>query len=83
MITEQVRTRYRYYQRNRVEVLFGQARLVDANHVDVLRPDGVAELLHAQHIVIATGSRPLPDRYLLRRVKSWGLGVGSFGPQTA
>ncbi len=58
VITEQVRTRYRYYQRNRVEVLFGHARLIDPNHVEVLRPDGVAELLHAQHIVIATGSRP-------------------------
>ena len=58
VITEQVRTRYRYYQRNRVEVLFGQARLVDPNHVEVLRPDGVAELFSAQHIVIATGSRP-------------------------
>jgi NAD(P) transhydrogenase len=58
VITEQVRTRYRYYQRNRVEVLFGQARLVDANHVEVFRADGVAELLNARHIVIATGSRP-------------------------
>jgi NAD(P) transhydrogenase len=58
VITEQVRTRYHYYQRNRVEVLFGQARLVDPHHVEVLRPDGVAKLFKTQHIVIATGSRP-------------------------
>ncbi len=58
VITEQVRTRYRYYQRNRVEVLFGRARLVDPHQVEVLRPDGVAELFSAEHIVIATGSRP-------------------------
>jgi NAD(P) transhydrogenase len=58
VITDQVRTRYRYYQRNRVEVLFGRARLVDANHVEVARADGAADTLSAKHIVIATGSRP-------------------------
>jgi len=58
VITEQVRTRYRFYQRNRVEVLFGRARLVGPHEVEVLRPDGVAERLGASHIVIATGSRP-------------------------
>ena len=58
VITEQVSTRYRFYQRNRVEVLFGRARLVGPHEVEVLRPDGVAERLGASHIVIATGSRP-------------------------
>ena len=58
VITGQVRTRYRYYQRNRVEVLFGRARLVEPHEVEVLRPDGVVERLRASHIVIATGSRP-------------------------
>ena len=58
VITEQVRTRYRYYQRNRVDVLFGRARLVDANHVEVLLADGAADRLSGRHIVIATGSRP-------------------------
>jgi len=58
VITGQVRTRYRYYQRNRVEVLFGRARLVDPHQVEVLRPGGAAELLSAGSIVIATGSRP-------------------------
>ncbi len=58
VIDKQVRTRYRYYQRNRVEVLFGRARFVDPHHVEVLRADGVADLLRAEHFVIATGSRP-------------------------
>jgi len=58
VIDEQVRTRYRYYQRNRVEVVFGRARFVDPHHVEVLRPDGVADLMRAEHFVIATGSRP-------------------------
>jgi NAD(P) transhydrogenase len=58
VIDHQVRTRYRYYQRNRVEVVFGQARFVDANRVDVLRPDGANDSLRADHVVIATGSRP-------------------------
>jgi NAD(P) transhydrogenase len=58
VIDKQVRTRYRYYQRNRVEVIFGRARFVDPHHVEVLRPDGVADLLRAEHFVIATGSRP-------------------------
>ena len=58
VIDHQVRTRYRYYQRNRVEVVFGRARFVDERHVDVLRPDGAAEALRADTFVIATGSRP-------------------------
>jgi NAD(P) transhydrogenase len=58
VIDEQVRTRYRYYQRNRVEVVFARARFVDPHHVEVLRPDGVADLMQAEHFVIATGSRP-------------------------
>jgi len=58
VITGQVRTLYSDYQRNRVEVLFGRARLVEPHEVEVLRPDGVVERLRASHIVIATGSRP-------------------------
>jgi NAD(P) transhydrogenase len=58
VIDHQVRTRYRYYQRNRVEVVFGQARFADAHQVDVLRPDGASDALRAEHVVIATGSRP-------------------------
>ncbi len=58
IINEQVRTRYRFYQRNRVEVLFGRACFVSPHRIQVRRPDGVGEELEAQHFVIATGSRP-------------------------
>jgi NAD(P) transhydrogenase len=58
VIHEQVRTRYLYYQRNRVEVIFGRACFVDPHHVEVLRPDGAADLIKANAFVIATGSRP-------------------------
>ena len=56
VINEQVRTRYRYYQRNRVEVVFGQARFVDPDRIEVRRPGGINEELTA-----ATSSSP-PDR---------------------
>jgi NAD(P) transhydrogenase len=58
VIDKQVRTRYRHYQRNRIDVIFGRARFVDPNHVEVLRPDGAADLFRADHFVVATGSRP-------------------------
>ena len=58
IINEQVRTRYRFYQRNRVDVLFGRASFLSPNRIQVRRPDGVAEELEAQYFVIATGSRP-------------------------
>ena len=58
VINEQVRTRHRYYQKNRVDVLFGRARFLAPDRVEVRRPDGVSEALGARHFVIATGSRP-------------------------
>jgi NAD(P) transhydrogenase len=58
VIDKQVRTRYRYYQRNRVEVLFGFARFVDDRKLNVLRPDGTADLLETDQFVVATGSSP-------------------------
>lgn len=58
IIDAQVRTRYRYYQRNRVEVIFGHARFLDEHHIQVPRADGVAQVFAADHFVIATGSRP-------------------------
>ncbi|NEX22750.1 Si-specific NAD(P)(+) transhydrogenase [Thiorhodococcus mannitoliphagus] len=58
VINEQVRTRYRYYQRNRVEVIFGRAHFMAPNVIEVRRPGGLSEELHAKSFVIATGSRP-------------------------
>jgi NAD(P) transhydrogenase len=58
VIDHQVRTRYRYYQRNRVEVIFGRASFIDPHRIAVIRPDGAAEQLQADYFVVATGSRP-------------------------
>ncbi len=58
VISEQVETRYRYYRRNRVEIVFGRARFAAPDRIEVKRPDGRTEELLAKHVVIATGSRP-------------------------
>lgn len=58
VISEQVRTRYRYYRRNRVELVFGRARFAAPDLIEVSRPHGTHEAFRARHIVIATGSRP-------------------------
>ncbi|MCG6983902.1 MAG: Si-specific NAD(P)(+) transhydrogenase [Thiocapsa sp.] len=58
VISDQVRTRYRHYRRNRVEVLFGHARFLAPDRIEVQRPGNIATALVARHFVIATGSRP-------------------------
>jgi NAD(P) transhydrogenase len=58
VINDQVRTRYRFYQRNRVEVIFGRARFQNPDRIEVQRPGGAAQRLTAKHFLIATGSRP-------------------------
>ncbi len=58
VIQEQVRTRSRYYLRNKVEVVHGHGRLADANCVEVKSKNGLTKTLRAEHIVIATGSSP-------------------------
>jgi NAD(P) transhydrogenase len=58
VIDAQVSTRYRYYQRNRVEIFHGQARFVDPYQIEVSRPDGAIDRLAGENFVIATGSRP-------------------------
>lgn len=58
VISNQVRTRYRYYQRNRVTVIFGHARFLAPERIEVQRPGGLTDRLRASHFVIATGSRP-------------------------
>lgn len=62
VVRKQVAMRQQFYERNRVRVLYGEARFVDANTVAVQSPDGREEHLTAQAFVVATGSRPYhPD----------------------
>jgi NAD(P) transhydrogenase len=57
VIQEQVSTRYRYYDRNRVRIIRGRARFLDPHMIEVEQPAGAASFT-AGHFVIATGSRP-------------------------
>ena len=58
VIQDQVSTRYRYYARNDVDVIFGHARFTDANTLSVKGADQSEEPFSADNFVIATGSRP-------------------------
>jgi NAD(P) transhydrogenase len=58
VIQEQVKTRARYYTRNRVALVHGHARLTGPNQVEITHADGHKKSLSAGHIVLATGSRP-------------------------
>jgi NAD(P) transhydrogenase len=58
VIERQVSMRHRYYTRNGVEVIHGTARFAADGRVVVTRGDGRVEVLEAEHVVIATGSRP-------------------------
>ena len=58
VIQDQVSTRYRYYTRNRVEVVSGRASFADEHRLRVSRGNGDEEELQAQQFVIATGSSP-------------------------
>lgn len=58
VIDRQVAMRTQFYERNDVDVVHGHARFVDPHTVEVLEERGAHETLRADHIVIATGSRP-------------------------
>ncbi len=58
VISAQAEIRRRFYERNRVPVLAGSASFVDAHTLDVRSASGASEQVRAEHIVIATGSRP-------------------------
>lgn len=58
VIRKQVSMRFDFYQRNHCHLFFGHARFIDPYKLEVIRPDGTLNTLSADHIVIATGSRP-------------------------
>ncbi len=58
VIQDQVSTRYRYYARNRVDVVSGRACFLDAHRLQVSGGNDGDEQLQAEQIVIATGSTP-------------------------
>jgi NAD(P) transhydrogenase len=58
VIDQQVRLRTMFYDRNDVPIFRGQAKFVDQHTVEVCQPDGGRDVLQADYVVIATGSRP-------------------------
>ena len=58
VVQRQVDLRQSFYERNRVEIIHGQACFAAPHTLAVARPDGAAALVTADHIIIAAGSRP-------------------------
>ncbi|MDO6462059.1 Si-specific NAD(P)(+) transhydrogenase [Granulosicoccaceae sp. 1_MG-2023] len=58
VIRKQVQLRSGFYLRNHVTLFNGDASLLDANHVQVLKADGTREIIETDTIVLAVGSRP-------------------------
>lgn len=58
VISQQVKMRRGFYDRNYVDVITGHARFVDANSLVVETPNDGIENYEADHFIIATGARP-------------------------
>jgi len=58
VVRRQVELRQGFYARNRVQLVRGSARFLDANNLAVVSPDGHEERFCANAFLIATGSRP-------------------------
>lgn len=58
IIDLQVATHHRFFERNDVDLYFGDAHFIDSNTLSVTIADGVTELISFDNAVIATGSRP-------------------------
>ena len=62
VIRKQVSLRHGFYERNKVRMVHGRARFVDAHTIEVCQGNGGKEVLKAAHVVLATGCRPYrPD----------------------
>lgn len=58
VIDRQVEMRLGYYERNRIPVIPGYARFVDANTVEAEESNGARQRVKGDAIILATGSRP-------------------------
>lgn len=62
VIPKQADMHARHFSRNRIRLLKGEGKILDANKVEVTFFDGAKERFSTHNIVIATGSRPYhPD----------------------
>lgn len=58
VISNQVMLRTNFYARNRVDLFFGEAKMVSKTEVSIAGNNGSADTLKAKNIIIATGSSP-------------------------
>lgn len=58
VISQQVGLRRGFYERNRVRMVNGHARFLDEHRVEVALQQGGREVISAEKIIIAAGSRP-------------------------
>ena len=58
VIEKQVTMRREFYDRNGVDLLFGHARFLDSHMVEIAERNGGRQVVAADAIVIATGTRP-------------------------
>ncbi len=58
VISNQVMLRTNFYARNRVDLFFGEAKMVSNTEVSIVGNNGSADTLKAKNIIIATGSSP-------------------------
>lgn len=58
VIKQQVTLRSSFYDRNRVDLFFGEAHFVDQHTIAINEDDGSVNTITARNIVLATGSRP-------------------------
>ena len=64
VIRQQVQMREGFYTRNRVPVIYGTARFMDPHVLQVDTPHGIPKMIRAEHVIIATGSRPYRPDYV-------------------
>ncbi|WP_308367557.1 MULTISPECIES: Si-specific NAD(P)(+) transhydrogenase [unclassified Microbulbifer] len=58
VISMQVEMHTSFYARNKVDLVIGEAKFIDAHKLRVQLPDGAVEILTSDKFVISTGSRP-------------------------
>lgn len=59
VIRSQVQMRTQFYHRNKVEIIHGEAQIIDTNKIAVLSEKNKSNVIYqADHIIIASGSRP-------------------------
>ncbi|MFO1092694.1 MAG: Si-specific NAD(P)(+) transhydrogenase [Planctomycetaceae bacterium] len=58
VIDRQVAMRTNFYERNDVPILHGEARFLDPEHVEIVKPDGAKLVVRGQSFIIACGARP-------------------------